>query len=98
MTIENLDFLKEEVLVTELKQAEGKDNPFANTVLPQEKSKYALYKVVKIGRKQENVKVGDKVLISQQAVMNNTIDIKGYGTIEGVYKINNSDSIFSIYA
>lgn len=98
MTIENLDFLKEEVLVTELKQAEGKADPFTNTDLAQDKSKYALYEVVKIGRKQENVKVGDKVLISQQAVMNNTIDIKGYGTIEGVYKINNSDSIFSIYA
>lgn len=96
MNIENMVFLKEEVLVTELKQAEEKVNIFAKTVLPQEKSNYALYEVVRIGKKQENVKVGDKVLISEQAVVKNTIDIKNQGTIEGVYKINSSDPIFAV--
>lgn len=96
MNIENLVFLKEEVLVTELKQAEEKDNIFIKTVLPQEKSKYAFYEVIKVGNKQIDIKKGDKVLISEQFVVKNTIDIKGYGTIEGVYKINNSDSIFAV--
>lgn len=89
-------FLKEEVLVTELKQAEEKVNIFASRALPQDNSDYVLYKVVKVGEKQQAVKVGDEVLISGQVPKE--IKIKNFGVIPDIKKIINADPIFALYA
>ena len=94
MNIENMVFLKEEVLVTELKQQEEKDNPFTSKSLPQDNSDYVLYKVVKVGKKQLEIKVGDKVLISGQ--LPSKIKIRNQGIIPDVLKIPNSDQIFAV--
>jgi len=99
ITIENLDFLREEVLVTELKQAlkEGKENNiFTRNALPQDNSKYKLCEVVKVGKKQLNVKKGDKVLISGQLLQKQAIEIENQEALENIYRIPNSDQIFAI--
>ena len=49
--------------------------------------------VVKVGEKQQTVKTGDRVLISEQLLQD--ITIRDQGKLEDVFKINSADSIFA---
>lgn len=93
--LEKLDFLREEVILTKPKQEDGTPNPFADQPSAEDKTSYVLMEVVKVGKKQNQVKEKDTVLISEQFLQK--IRIKGQGYLEGIYKINNTDSIFAIY-
>ena len=50
--------------------------------------------VVKTGKKQEQLKEKDLVLVSEQFL--DKIPIRGQGELEGYFKINNADVIFAI--
>lgn len=94
ITLEKLDFLREEVILTKLKEnAEVEQTVWGNSALPQNKSDYVLMEVVKVGEKQKTVKTGDKVLISEQLLQD--ITIRDQGKLEDVFKINSADSIFA---
>ena len=94
ITLEKLDFLREEVILTKPKEnAEVEKTVWGNSALPQNKSDYVLMEVVKVGEKQKTVKTGDKVLISEQLLQD--ITIRDQGKLEDVFKINSADSIFA---
>ena len=69
-------------------------NPFDGSTLPKDRSDYKEYLIEKVGKLQNNVTVGQRVLISAQIPQ--PITIRNQGTLENLYKINNSDSIFAI--
>ena len=94
ITLEKLDFLREEVILTKPKENEEVEQTvWGNSALPQNKSDYVLMEVVKIGEKQQTVKTGDRVLISEQLLQD--ITIRDQGKLEDVFKINSADSIFA---
>ena len=94
ITLEKLDFLREEVILTKPKEnAEVEQTVWGNSALPQNKSDYVLMEVVKVGEKQQTVKTGDKVLISEQLLQD--ITIRDQGKLEDVFKITSADSIFA---
>ena len=94
ITLEKLDFLREEVILTKPKEdLEVEQTVWGNSALPQNKSDYVLMEVVKVGEKQKTVKTGDKVLISEQLLQD--ITIRDQGKLEDVFKINSADSIFA---
>ena len=95
ITIENLNCLKEEVLVSELKQDSKKSDPFTDSNMPASKNDYTLYEVVKVGKKQLEVKVGDKVIIAGQRPQE--IVIKGQGVLDNIFSLRNSEEIFAVY-
>ena len=95
ITIENLDYLKEEVLVSELKQDSKNSDPFTDSNMPVSKNDYTLYEVVKVGKKQLDVKVGDKVIIAGQRPQE--IVIKGQGVLDNILSLRNSEEIFAVY-
>lgn len=94
ITIEKLDFLREEVILTNPKESlEVEQTVWGNSALPQNKSDYVLMEVIKVGEKQKTVKKGDKVLISEQLLQD--ITIRDQGKLEDIFKINSADSIFA---
>ena len=94
ITLEKLDFLREEVILTKPKEnAEVEKTVWGNSALPQNNSDYVLMEVVKVGEKQQTIKTGDKVLISEQLLQD--ITIRDQGKLEDVFKINSADSIFA---
>ncbi len=94
MNLERLTFIKEEVIVSEVTSTEKPKDPFASSALPQDKSDLVLYEVVKVGNKQTEIKVGNRLLISAQIPQE--IKIRGFEILENIKKLNNSDPIFSI--
>lgn len=98
ISIENLDFLREEVLVTRPKQEQSSEkevNVFAEKVLPQDKSGLVVVEVVKTGKQQKDVKVGDRLLVSEQN-LKETIYIQNQGTLDNVFKIMSSLGIYAV--
>lgn len=95
ITIEKLNFLREEVILTKPKgNLEVEDKIWGNSALPQDKSDYVLMEVYKVGEKQTTIKPGQKVLVSEQLMQD--IKIRDQGILGDYKKINNSDSIFAI--
>lgn len=99
INLENLHFFRKEVIVTKPRQDKGLlggNNPFADAPKTEDKTSYILVEVIKIGEKQEEVKVGEKYFVSEQFL--STIPIKNQGLIEGVYKLINADPFLARYA
>lgn len=97
INIENLHFFRKEVLVTKPKQDKGlgEANPFADAPKTEDKTSYILVEVIKIGEKQEEVKVGEKYFVSEQFL--SAIPIKNQGVLEDVYRLNNADPLLAKY-
>ena len=83
MNIDNLTFLNEEIVVKKLKASESED-PFTKSVLVHEKDNYILCEVIKVGNKQQEITIGDKVLINQNG-LSKELNIDGYGVLENTY-------------
>jgi hypothetical protein len=98
INIENLHFFRKEVLVTKPKQDNGLlegANPFADAPKTEDKTSYILVEVIKIGEKQDEVKVGEKYFVSEQFL--STIPIKNQGILEDVYKLINANPLLAKY-
>lgn len=98
ISIENLDFLREEVLVTRPKQEQSSEkevNVFAEKVLPQDKSGLVVVEVIKTGKQQKDVKIGDRLLVSEQN-LKETIYIQNQGTLDNVFKIMSSLGVYAV--
>lgn len=95
ITIENMNFLQEEVLVKKQSLNGAKEaNAFSGSNLPQDKSAYVYAKVLKVGKNQTEVKAEDNILVSEQLLQK--IDIREQGSLENVYKIISDKQIFAV--
>lgn len=90
--------MREEVLVTRPKQEQSSEkevNVFAEKVLPQDKSGLVVVEVIKTGKQQKDVKVGDRLLVSEQN-LKETIYIQNQGTLDNVFKIMSSLGVYAV--
>ena len=87
INIEKLTFLADEVIVTKqkLKTATDKD-AFHSGDNSMDKDSLVLATVVKVGKKQTEIKVGDEILMHE--LPGQTIKIKGQGVMENTFKVN----------
>ena len=93
MTIENMTFYGEEVILQEAKIEAKEIDAFASATLPQENDQLARFKVVKVGKEQIIYKVGDYVLVNKNGFPKE-IKIEGIGTIENTYSLPTHNRIF----
>lgn len=98
ISIENLDFLREEVIVTKLNIKEElglNDDPFSQSALPQDRSNLIMVKVIKVGDKQHDIFTGDILFVSEQSL--EKIVIQGVGVLENTFKIISGLGVYSKY-
>lgn len=93
MTIEQMSFKGEEIVVRKETVKKTDTDVFANSGMPHEKDGYGIFKVVKVGRKQNDYCEDDIVLINQNGLPKE-ITIEGQPTIKDHYVFGNSSRIF----
>jgi hypothetical protein len=97
ITLEMLEFLNEEVIVTKkTSQVEGgssEQNVFSQTAVNQEKGELVECTVLKIGKEQKELKEGDSVLIREDFLT--PIRIKNSENFENKYLLLNHKIIFA---
>jgi len=77
MTLENMLFLGEEIILRAEKIEKKEEDAFHSSNMNHEKDMYAKFKVVKVGKKQLELKEGDLVLVNKNGLPKEL-------TIEGV--------------
>lgn len=89
MTLENLEYLNEEIVFREEKITELKaENVFNTGVIAEEKNVLGRFRVVKVGNKQTVLKVDDLVLINKNGLPKE-LSIEGIGTFKDIYVLPN---------
>jgi len=93
MTIENMTFLGEEIILQAEKIEQKERDAFADSVLPQDNDILTRFKVIKVGKKQLEYKEGDYVLINKNGLPKE-IKIEGVGTLTNTYSIPTAQRIY----
>ena len=87
ISIEKLTFLQDEVLVLKQKSKTATDkDAFHSADNSTDKDSLVLATVVKVGKEQIKIKVGDEILMHE--LPGQTIKIKGQGVMENTFKVN----------
>ena len=90
--LDTLTFLGEEVIIRAEKTIKEVD-AFQNSGMVHEKDIYAKFKVIKIGKKQTEIKEGDYVLVNKNGLPKE-ISIEGVGTIKDTYSLPTHQRIY----
>lgn len=98
MLLSKMTFLGEEIIVKRIKvtKQQAEDNVFSNSGMASEKSNYGVFEVVKVGKKQLEVKAGDKVTINNNGLNDREITVDGYSPLVDHYALMNTTRIFSL--
>ena len=94
MTLDDLEFLGEEVILRAEKIEKKQENAFLNSGMIQEKKQLSRFKVVKVGQLQTKLKEGDYILISKNGLEEHPITIEGVGVIKDTYALPTHQRIF----
>jgi len=95
MTIENMEFLGEEIILR-AEKIEKKDNSndaFAQNAISSDSDTLSRFKVIKVGEQQKKLKVDDYVLVNKNGLFHKPLTIEGI-VLENTYALPTHLKIF----
>lgn len=93
MTLDNMTFLGEEIILRAEKVEKKEEDAFHSSNMNHEKDMYAKFKIVKVGKKQIELKEGDLVLVNKNGLAKE-LTIEDGGILKDTYALMNATRIF----
>ena len=91
--LDNMTFLGEEIILHAEKVEKKEEDAFHSSNMNHEKDMYGKFKIVKVGKKQLELKEGDLVLVNKNG-LSKELTLEDGGILKDTYALMNATRIF----